>query len=346
MNLFTRLERIVVDRIWKYDSLINKLLRPVSWVYLIIHLINFTFRYKKKAKIPVVCVGNLTSGGSGKTPLVLAIATIIKHYKKNLAFIGHGYKAHILKDNLYAVVDLKKHNAYDVGDEAMLLSQLAPTYVSKKRMVSILAAQADDMEIVILDDGFQDGSVYKDLSILVVDSEYIFGNGLLLPAGPLRELPVFALRRADLIFISGINKEKIEDTINFIIMTFSKSVVDLKSKISSCIITPQNLQELKEKDFFAIIGIAHPAKFLNLAKKYAINIKENFIFSDHYVFDAPALDLIYSKAIASNCEVITSSKDFTRLPEKYKKLTKVIEIRADILDSKLIEFLRNQIGLD
>ncbi|CAK6551035.1 MAG: tetraacyldisaccharide 4'-kinase [Candidatus Midichloria mitochondrii] len=337
MNFLSKVEHLMVDRLWRQNLFINKLLRPFSWIYIIVHTIKVFFTEKQKANMPVICVGNLTVGGSGKTPIVIAIGRLLKKHKKNLAFIGHGYKANLLKHSICIAVDLKMHNVSNVGDEAILLSNFAPTYIAQKRIQGVFAAQAGDFDVVVLDDGLQDNSIHKDLSILVIDSEYMFGNLLLLPAGPLRELPVCALGRADLVIVSGINEDKIKETINFINYRFSKTIPLLKTKITSCIITPKGIEEFKDKDFFAIIGIAHPKKFLETAKKYNIKVKESAIFSDHYMFGESELDAIYNHANVLKCSVITSSKDFVRLPKKYQSLTQVLEIEAEFPNIELVE---------
>ncbi|WHQ46837.1 MAG: tetraacyldisaccharide 4'-kinase [Candidatus Midichloria sp.] len=337
MNFFSKVEHLIVNRLWRQDLFINKLLRPFSWIYIIIHTIKVFLTNKQKTNVPVICIGNLTVGGSGKTPIALAIGRLLKKHKRNLAFVGHGYKANLLKHSICIAVDLKMHNVNNVGDEAILLSSFAPTYIAQKRIQGVFTAQADDFDIAVLDDGLQDNSIHKDLSIVVIDSEYILGNLLLLPAGPLRELPVFALKRADLVIVSGINEDKIEEAMNFINCRFSKKVPLLKTKTTSCLITPKDIERFKDKDFFAIIGIAHPKKFLETAKKYNIKIKESAIFSDHYMFSESELDAIYNYANVLKCSVITSSKDFVRLPKKYQNLTQVIEIEAEFPNIELIK---------
>ena len=345
MNLFNKVEQSIVNNIWKNNTWKSKLLTPFSLFYLLIHSINFFCTKKHKAKIPVICVGNITAGGSGKTPIVLAIGEILKRHKKDIAFIGHGYKASLLKHTTCIFVDFKMHNVNDVGDEAILLSNFAPTYIARKRIQALFAAQADDCEIAILDDGFQDNSIKKNLSILVIDANYILGNLFLLPAGPLRELPSIALKRADLIIISGIDEEKIQSTINSLLNQFSKKVPYLVSKITYCIVVPKEIEKFQNKDFFAIIGIAHPQKFLETAKKHCINIKAHAIFPDHHLFDDTGLDAIYNHANVLKCNVITSTKDFVRLPKKYQAITQVMDIEVKFHKYEMILSILQQKGL-
>ena len=345
MNFFNKLEQLIVTNLWQNNTWLNKLLLPISWLYLIIHNINFFCIKKHKTKIPVICVGNIIAGGSGKTPIAMTIGEILKKYKRNVAFIGHGYKANLLKHSMCISIDPKMHNVNDVGDEAMLLSSIASSYIARKRIQALFAAQADDCEIAILDDGFQDNSIKKDLSILVVDADYILGNSLLLPAGPLRELPSTALKRADLVIISGLDEEKIQSTINNLIHQFSKKVPYLASRITSCIVIPKEIAKLQNKDFFAIIGIAHPKKFLETAKKYNINIKSYAIFPDHHLFHDSELDAIYNHANVLKCNIITSTKDLVRLPKKYQAITKVMDIDIKFYDNEVILNLLKQKGL-
>jgi tetraacyldisaccharide 4'-kinase len=329
MNLSSKLEHFIVHKIWHSNSFFLKLFYPLSFLYYILQQVKWFLSAYQKFTIPIISVGNLNVGGVGKTPISIALMEIVKAIGKKAAFIGHGYKAAILKDSSSTKVNLQKDNADLVGDEALLLSQYATTYIAKKRSLAIELAEKDGFELVILDDGFQDNSIVKDLTLLVIDAEYLLGNGLLLPIGPLREKPIPALQRAGLIVIAGICDKEIKKAKSFMISKFEKDCDSLQPKIVSALVKLQNLEELIGQDFFAIIAIANPKKVLKTAKLNNIIIKKTFIFSDHKLFDDQELEVIYKLAREAQCQVITTSKDFVKLPKYYQNLTKIFAIKAD-----------------
>ena len=339
MSLLNKIEKFIVNRLWRQNGIINLLLRPFSLIYLMIHYANFYLKKPKAFSVKIICIGNITVGGAGKTPIALALGKIAMKYFQNLVFIGHGYKASLLKRNHSILVDCNRHNAEDVGDEALLMSRLAPTYIARERATSINAACLNKVDLAILDDGFQDNSIKKNINILVIDENYKLGNQLILPAGPLRECSINAFKRANLIIVSGIESKRVNESRALLVNQFANKVPNLEFKITTSQIYPSNLQELVGRNFFAILGISQPDKFLNLAKKYGIKIKDYAIFSDHYNFTKNDLAGLYEHAKRIECDVITSSKDFVRLPLKYKNVTKILEIDIIFEDLEKIEKL-------
>src|SRR5579862_5856554 len=153
-----------------------------------------------QASVPVICIGNLVAGGSGKTPVVLSLVALAAAQGQSVHVVTRGYGGRL---NGPARVDPQRHDAADVGDEALLIAARAPCWVSRDRAAGAAAAAAAGAASVLLDDGFQNPGIAKDLSFLVVDADYGFGNSRVIPAGPLREPVAAGLARADAIVLIG-----------------------------------------------------------------------------------------------------------------------------------------------
>ena len=186
---------------WYKKSLLSILLTPFAWLYNGLTFIRCKLITPQKADVPIICIGNIVSGGAGKTPVALALGARLRSLGREVHFITRGYFGRLTGP---IRVNPKKHTAYDVGDEPILLAQCAPTWVSHDRVAGAAEAKLAGADIIILDDGFQNPKLAKDLSFVVIDVAQGFGNGRVHPAGPLREPPNRALDRANaVIFIVG-----------------------------------------------------------------------------------------------------------------------------------------------
>jgi len=168
---------------YKAPGFLSTLLSPLGWGYGLLASWNYSSQKPQHFSIPVISVGNLVCGGAGKTPVALSLAKILQEKGFQVHFVTRGYKG---REQGPLKVNTSQHSARDVGDEPLLLAQQAPTWVSKKRGDGIQKAIENKADLVILDDGHQTKGIVKDLSFIVVDSLQGFGNGLPLPAGPLR----------------------------------------------------------------------------------------------------------------------------------------------------------------
>ena len=235
----------------KQVTFFSILLFPIS---LFIKLLFFLKRYTTKThqcSIPVICVGNIYLGGTGKTPLCIEIFSILKNLNMNPAFIR------------------KKYDSFQ--DEMDLQKQIGPTYQNKKRIEALKEAIENKVNVAILDDGFQDFSVKKNLSIICFNEKQWVGNGLTIPSGPLRE-NLAALKGADCIVINGKKNKDIENKV------FSKNK---EIKIFYANYEPQNIKEFKNKKVVAFAGIGNPENFFDLLKDNKLNIVETIKFPDH-----------------------------------------------------------------
>ncbi|MFV9875288.1 MAG: tetraacyldisaccharide 4'-kinase [Rickettsiales endosymbiont of Dermacentor nuttalli] len=308
---------------YKTKSYISYILLPLAFLYSLIVYIRNKFTIPKKARIPVICIGNIIAGGAGKTPVAIAIAKALLAHNIKVAFVTRGYKGNTICSTK---VDLSCHTASHVGDEALLLAKIAPVYINKDRYNAIETAVNHGIELVIMDDGLQNPTIYKDIKVLVIDGLHGIGNGYLIPAGPLRETLVSALKKIDYVIIIGDDKNSFT----------SKVPINIPVIKASVEIT--NNLELKDKKFLAFTGIGLPNKFFNTLTKNGAQIILRKIFPDHYQYTTNDLYTLKKLAKTCNADLITTEKDIVRLkPDDQKHIiivpieTKLGEIFIDML---------------
>ena len=280
-------------------SIWSILLFPFSVVYLLISKLN-KIKTSQKFRIPIVCVGNIYLGGTGKTPLALEIYNIYKSLGKNPGFV-------------------KKYYDY-LEDEIELLKKKGEVYFSKNRIEAIDNLINSNKDIAILDDGFQDFTIKKSFSIICFNEKQWLGNRMLIPAGPLRE-KLSSIKRADCIFINGRKNKKIEEEIYY----YNKEIKIYYSKYK-----PLNIEEFKNKKIIAFAGIGNPSNFFNLLEENNLNLLNKFTFPDHYNYKIKDLDKLVLEAEELNSILLTTEKDYFRINEDYKKKIKYIKVEIEI----------------
>ena len=281
-------------------SFFSVLLFPIS---LLIKVLNFFKRFLTKtnqSSIPVICVGNIYLGGTGKTPLCIEIFSILKNLNMNPVFVR------------------KKYDSFQ--DEADLQKQVGPVYQNNKRIEAVKEALQDKANVAILDDGFQDFSINKNLSIVCFNKKQWVGNGLTIPSGPLRE-GLSALKRANCVVINGEKNRDIENKI------FSKNK---EIKIFYAKYRAQNINEFKNKKVIAFAGIGNPENFFNLLKDNKIDIIEEIKFPDHHKYSEETLEKLINKAKEINTILLTTEKDYFRIDENYKQNINFLKIEVEI----------------
>ena len=276
------------------------LLFPVS---LLIKVLSFFKRFLTKtnqSSIPIICVGNIYLGGTGKTPLCIEIFSILKNLNMNPVFVR------------------KKYDSFQ--DEADLQKQVGPVYQNNKRIEAVKEALQNKANVAILDDGFQDFSINKNLSIVCFNKKQWVGNGLTIPSGPLRE-GLSALKRANCVVINGEKNRDIENKI------FSKNK---KIKIFYTKYRAQNINEFKNKKVIAFAGIGNPENFFNLLKDNKIDIIEEIKFPDHHKYSEKTLKNLIYKAKENNTILLTTEKDYFRIDKNYKQNINFLKIEVEI----------------
>ena len=213
---------------WNKKNLQSVVLWPLGCLYNLATKLNIKFSHPRSVNKPVICIGNLTAGGTGKTPVAVSLAEITQFLGKKTFFVSRGYGGK-LKD---VIVDNKKHSAAEVGDEPLLLSRRAQVVVNPNRWQGACKAVENGADLIIMDDGFQNPGLKKDLSFLVFDGGFGYGNGWGIPAGPLRESLSDGLKRAQAIIIIGKDKHNLAEEFNFL-PVFKGSIAPKPLKINN-----------------------------------------------------------------------------------------------------------------
>ena len=281
-------------------SFFSVLLFPISLLIKVLNLFKRFLTKTNQSSIPIICVGNIYLGGTGKTPLCIEIFSILKNLNMNPVFVR------------------KKYDSFQ--DEADLQKQVGPVYQNNKRIEAVKEALQDKANVAILDDGFQDFSINKDLSIVCFNKKQWVGNGLIIPSGPLRE-GLSALKRANCVVINGEKNRDIENKI------FSKNK---EIKIFYAKYRAQNINEFKNKKVIAFAGIGNPENFFNLLKDNKIDIIEEIKFPDHHKYSEETLENLINKTKENNTILLTTEKDYFRIDENYKQNINFLKIELEI----------------
>jgi tetraacyldisaccharide 4'-kinase len=263
----------------------------------------------------VVCVGNLVAGGAGKTPTALALASLIRSLGRKPHFLVRGYGGREVGPLEVAV---RQHDARRVGDEALLLARRAPTWVARDRVAGAAAAIAAGADCIVMDDGFQNPSLIKDLSFLVVDAGYGFGNGRLLPAGPLREPVARGLARTDAVVLieaalPGRDRPP---------PALAGHGVVFPARLSPTMEGPQ----LTGGRAVAFAGIGRPEKFFETLVAMGVDVVEGHRFADHHAYDSDEIMRLVEAAAGRDARLVTTAKDFVRLPPEARPMVAVVEV--------------------
>tara|TARA_B100000700_G_C14910226_1_gene791851 strand:- start:292 stop:1221 length:930 start_codon:yes stop_codon:yes gene_type:complete len=294
--------KIFKPKFWdkKHISIFSTLLLPFSILFQILSYFKRALVKSKQSSIPVICIGNIYLGGTGKTPLCNEIFLILKNLNMKPAFIRKKYKS--------------------FQDEVNLQKQFGPVYQNKIRIQAINEAIKNNANIAVLDDGFQDLSVSKNLSIVCFNEKQWIGNGLTIPSGPLRE-DLSALKRADCVVINGEKNSNIEN----IIFNKNKNIKIFYAKYRA-----QNLNDYKNSKIIAFAGIGNPKNFFIHLRDNNLNVIEEKAFPDHYKFTKKDLQDLFDMAKRNNAILLTTEKDYFRMEDHQQKNINFLKVNLKI----------------
>ncbi len=295
----------------------------LSLVWLVLHYLRLRFGKFEKMPIPVVCVGNITLGGAGKTPTVIFLASYLKKNGINSHVVSRGYGGKF-KDTVF--VDWRSHKATDVGDEPLLISRYAKVWISRNKKKGIFSAYKAGADLVLLDDGHQNFSVEKNISILIFDAELSLKNERIFPMGNLRESLSSAIARAD--FFICIGRPPVRKK-------FQKTFLQHhESKIIEGEFKPSIVTKLKKRKLVAFCGIGRPEKFFSMLKTLNMQVIREVSFPDHHFYSKKQLTKILEIADQNNALVVTTEKDYVKLSGDFKKRIHPINIKLHLSKNK------------
>ncbi len=257
---------------------------------------------------PVLCVGNLVAGGAGKTPVALALGAWATKAGIAVHFLSRGYGG---RETGPLRVDPARHGADDVGDEPLLLAAAGPTWIARNRAAGAAAAAAAGAELIVMDDGFQNPSLAQDLGLVVIDAGYGFGNGRVIPAGPLRETLADGLARAGAVVILDPDDPAIDETTSLPDLLFS--LPDDLPVLRAALVPGPEIEALRGTAVAAFAGIGRPAKFFSMLERYGCQVVRRRAFPDHHHFRSDDIAMVLAAAEAADAVPVTTEKDIVRL---------------------------------
>ncbi len=311
---------------WRCDGPIPALLAPLAWGFDAAGRTRRALARPRRAPLPVVCVGNLVVGGAGKTPVALGVGARLKELGRGVHFLTRGYGG-VARGPLR--VDPSRHSVREVGDEALLLAAGAPTWVARDRPAGAFAAAAAGAEVVVMDDGFQNPTLVKDLSLIVVDGDYGFGNERALPAGPLREGVARGLQRADAVVLLGADAGDVAGRIG----RAARSL--LRAELEP---TPES-RRLAGKPVVAFAGIGRPEKVFAMLDGMGCRLLGRHAFPDHHRYSPNVMMKLVEEASERGAVLVTTEKDFVRLSEEARSMVDVLRVRLAWTDAEALDRL-------
>lgn len=304
-------------------------LTPISFIVSAVARLRQRRTTPMKVSVPVVCVGNLVVGGAGKTPTVRAICERLSMRGLTPHILSRGYGGRLKGPHQ---VDPERDSAQDVGDEPLMLAQDAPVWIGADRRITAEAAIEAGADALVMDDGFQNPQLEKDLSILVIDAAVGHGNGRVIPAGPLREPLSIGFDRADCTVVIG----KPADGRAY--PTVPKSVPKLQAHLRPTF--PEGT--LAGRPVLAFAGIGRPSKFFDTLGGMGAQIVERVAFDDHHEYAPAILARLDRRAKQLGASLATTEKDAMRLPPRFRHRVIVVPVRLGFANFALLDALLDQ----
>lgn len=305
---------------WTDQKFMRRLLLPVSWIYGYFAHRRLERKNVPTIDLPVLCVGNFTLGGTGKTPVVISLAKAAKKHGLVPGIVSRGFGGTITNAH---IVDPEIDRARDVGDEPLLLARHAPVAVATNRLEAAKLLLEKGCNLILMDDGFQSRRLFVDYALIVVDGLRGLGNNAVFPAGPLRAPLTTQFAYTDSVLMIG-NSDKADHVIR--LATRAAKPMEFAH------LAPSVNRNAEGKSFLAFAGIGNPQKFFHSILELKGKIEQTRIYADHHFYNDFDLQDIMATATANNLCLATTAKDFARLKtdEQDKKLKEIFIFDVEV----------------
>lgn len=287
---------------YRPPALMASLLAPIAAIYGAISGARMQ-RPGASAGIPVICVGNYHVGGAGKTPTVLALLDMLRASGATPVVLSRGYGGQLAGP---VQVDAARHTATDVGDEPLMIAAHAPVIVARDRVAGAAVAKANGASVIVMDDGFQNPSLQKDVSLIVIDGTRGLGNACVFPAGPLRAPLEVQLARTDALIVIGDGSAAND----MVVEVEARNGLVLRARI---VPDAASLAALRSQRVLAFAGIGDPERFFTTLRAHGVDVAATDVFPDHHPFTANDLTALASRASSQKLLLVTTEKDQARL---------------------------------
>jgi tetraacyldisaccharide 4'-kinase len=300
---------------WRRRTITSALLWPFGLAYDLAGRARQALVTPWQAPVPVLCVGNLVAGGAGKTPVALALGAHFRGRGRAVHFLTRGYRGRLAGP---VRVDPATHGSRDVGDEPLLLAAMAPTWVARDRRRGAEAAAAAGAELLVMDDGLQNPAIAKTFSLLVIDGGYGFGNGRVMPSGPLREAIDRGLGRVQAAVLVGDDRTGV-----------TKRLPEALPVLRARLMPDPAALALAGKPVVAFAGIGRPEKFFETLVEMGCTLVEALPYPDHHDFSPEDVMLACEIAAAKGAVVVTTMKDYVRLPSDARAMVQPVPVSLE-----------------
>lgn len=300
-------------------GLLSGLLWPLSLLWVVGGLWRRWRADPRRSEIPVLCIGNLTAGGAGKSPMVAALQDRMRARSIDAHVVSSGYGGRVPGPHR---VDEGRDTAERVGDEPLVLAARGPVWIARDRAAGAAAAAAAGADLVLLDDGFQNPGLIKDASVVMVDAGAGFGNGRVIPSGPLRESVALGLRRADLVVLVGSPDERAA-------CRAAWPELAAVPMLGAALVPQRTGLPLDGEDVIAFAGIGRPEKFFNTLRGLGARLLATHAFADHQPFARPVLNRMIRESREASAILVTTEKDAVRLPADMR--TEILTVQVTLV---------------